>query len=90
MPPDGRCGADDDDRLARSRMPENGDAVGGPRGAGPSMDDADEVLPGWGGEGGGMLREAKEGGAVGGSMGPGGYCGGLPAAPPSEWRREGS
>lgn len=73
------------------------------------MDDADEVLPGWGGEGGGMLREAKEGGAVGGSMGPGrlwsapcpvivrqaadspgGYCGGLPAAPPSEWRREGS
>lgn len=70
MPPEGRCGGGTEDMLARSRMPEKGDAVGGPRGAGPRIDDAEELLPGWGGEGGGMLRDAKEGGAGGGSRGP--------------------
>jgi hypothetical protein len=46
MPPEGRCGADTDDRLARSRMPENGDDVGGPRGADPRIDDVDDEFPG--------------------------------------------
>jgi hypothetical protein len=71
MPPEGRCGAVTDDRLARSRIPENGDDVGGPRGADPKIDDVDDEFPGWGGDGGGMLRDANEGGACGGSRGPG-------------------
>lgn len=37
IPPDGRC--EEDERLARSRIPEKGEAVGGPRGAGPSAEE---------------------------------------------------
>lgn len=50
-------------------MPANGDAVGGPRGAGPRFDDMEEALLGPGGDGGGILRDANEGGAGGGSRG---------------------
>lgn len=39
MPAAGRC---DDDRLARSLMPANGEEVGGPRGALPSMEGVEE------------------------------------------------
>lgn len=46
MPPDGRCDAEEDDRLARSRIPEKGEAVGGPRGAGPSADEGGGWWPG--------------------------------------------
>jgi hypothetical protein len=51
-------------------MPAKGEAVGGPRGAGPRMDDVEDALPGWGGDGGGMLRDANEGGADGCSKAP--------------------
>ncbi len=102
IPPAGRNA----EKEARSRSPLKGDAVGGPRGAGPDSDDALEGR--WGGEGGGIWREWKGGGGGSGSWSPfdvsaivfemmdvrcrpWGGCGGLPAEPPpTDPLREGS
>lgn len=61
IPAPGRC-------VARSRMPVNGEVVGGPRGAEASCVALAEGGI-WGGDGGGMLRAAKEGGGGGGGGG---------------------
>lgn len=57
-------------KAARSRTPEKGEAAGGGRGAGTGKEfEFDEAVVG---EGGGMVRDEKEGGAGGGrvSIGP--------------------
>jgi len=55
---------------ARSRTPENGEVMGGPRGAEARWEVAAEGGGICGGDGGGMLRVGNEGGGGGGSRGP--------------------